>query len=694
MPFIEELKVGIVGYGTLGSSICLGLVNAGFAPEQIYVTSLEEPTNLPSGVLYSSSLNNLVDNVDMIILAIPTSAVNDCLACFQLRPDQLFVSAVAGIQTEILEDILRSPLCTTPRVSRIVTSVSVRIGKGSTLIFPGHFSHPVDESLVSDVFGLMSNVEKAETETELDVFIALCETGPFFVRRVLEGLVQGCVAEGMDKERAEKMSLSMMLGASSFFAEKEFDQSTFAPRKESSTEAGLKILNENGWAKTLSLGLRKATAHLRQDVNEDQSDLGVTESVVGDSDAEENEDFIPCVPAWRQRAHEQGRIIVLKVGSAMLTEPSEYRLALSRMCNIVELVIALRRKGYFVILVSSGAVAAGCIKMGKKRPTTVEGKQAMAAVGQNHLMRMWEDLFSSCNQPVAQFLLSRYDLSIRKRYINATNTLDSLLSMGVVPIVNENDAMTSRSMRFHDNDRLSALISSMLKANWLFLLTDVDGVYTDNPATNPNAMRIPFVDDPSALRSQVKLNSKSKSAVGTGGMDAKLIAASIAAHADVITCILAGNDPTRVLQVLETGIESREIGTIIGPSSMELFTPTQSWLAGTMPEGEVKVRSSEMPECLKDKRTDLSNPVAIDVTVFPQAVVAVEGNFGPDSVVNVVDATTAEVFGKARSRYSSTDLLQMSLLADTHDEEKSIFQHDSFLVQPPNMVEKAVVVED
>ena len=187
--------------------------------------------------------------------------------------------------------------------------------------------------------------------------------------------------------------------------------------------------------------------------------------------------------------------LVIKIGTSSLTNTGTGHLALSTIASLVETLTALQRTGYRIILVSSGAVGVGCARLGlTEPPKTISMKQAVAAVGQGRLMRVYDDLFTSLGQPIAQVLLSRSDLVQRSRYVNSYRTFRQLLQLGVIPIVNENDTVTVDELKFGDNDTLSALVASLVGADWLFLLTDVDRLYSADPRYHPDAQPISLVD--------------------------------------------------------------------------------------------------------------------------------------------------------------------------------------------------------
>lgn len=186
--------------------------------------------------------------------------------------------------------------------------------------------------------------------------------------------------------------------------------------------------------------------------------------------------------------------IVFKIGTSTLTH-STGLLDLNRIENIVRQLTNIHNKGIEIVLVSSGAIGAGMGKLGlEKRPKTIPEKQAAAAVGQGVLLHMYEKLFSEYGKTVAQILLTKEDLLNRKRFLNARNTFFALLNQGVIPIVNENDAVAVDEIKFGDNDTLSAMVTSVVEGDLLVLLSDIDGLYDSNPKENENAKLISYVD--------------------------------------------------------------------------------------------------------------------------------------------------------------------------------------------------------
>ncbi|KAJ3753184.1 glutamate 5-kinase [Lentinula raphanica] len=243
--------------------------------------------------------------------------------------------------------------------------------------------------------------------------------------------------------------------------------------------------------------------------------------------------------------------IVIKLGTSSIVHEETHQPLLSTLSSVVETVVHLRKHGHKVVLVSSGAIGVGLKRMNvARKPKSLAGKQALAAIGQGRLIALYDELFGHLEQPIAQVLLTRGDISDRTRYLNAVNTLNELLSMGVVPIVNENDTISVSEIKFGDNDTLSAITSSMIHADYLFLLTDVDGLYTANPRKDPNAKQIEVVTSISAIRTQVSTTTLGSS-LGTGGMETKIIAAEIATGAGVTTVITSSKRPENIFTIIE-----------------------------------------------------------------------------------------------------------------------------------------------
>lgn len=245
--------------------------------------------------------------------------------------------------------------------------------------------------------------------------------------------------------------------------------------------------------------------------------------------------------------------IVIKLGTSSLVDEVSREPRLANMSLIVETIVKLRRQGHRIIVVSSGAIACGMKRVGMNvKPSKLAAVQALASIGQGRLIGLFDDLFRQLDQPIAQILITRNDIMDFTQYKNARNTLNELLEMGVIPIVNENDTLSVSEIKFGDNDTLSAITAGMVHADYLFLMTDVECLYTDNPRTNPEAKPILIVEkiDELDVNTETETPSGAGSQVGTGGMTTKLIAAELATNAGVTTIITLSSQPHYILTIV------------------------------------------------------------------------------------------------------------------------------------------------
>ncbi|WP_299489120.1 glutamate 5-kinase [Acaryochloris sp. IP29b_bin.137] len=337
--------------------------------------------------------------------------------------------------------------------------------------------------------------------------------------------------------------------------------------------------------------------------------------------------------------------LVLKIGTSSLTNPDTGHLALATIASLVEVLSQLRQAGNQVILVSSGAVGIGCARLGlAERPKAIALKQAVAAVGQGRLMRIYDDFFTSLQQPIAQVLLTRGDLADRSRYINASNTLQELLKLGVIPIVNENDTVAvDELLRFGDNDTLSALVAGLVQADWLFILTDVDRLYSADPRTQPDAQPITTVERIEELAA-LNVNAENQgSQWGTGGMATKISAAAIATNAGVRTVITQGKIPENVLRILA----GETLGTQFQPHPRP-HNARKHWIAHALvPTGKLILdegATQAITQCGK--------------SLLAAGITAVEGQFQSQEAVSFYNPSGEEI-ARGLVNYSSDELQQI-----------------------------------
>lgn len=320
----------------------------------------------------------------------------------------------------------------------------------------------------------------------------------------------------------------------------------------------------------------------------------------------------------RELLQKKNRIVV-KVGSSTLTHETG-KLNYHRIERLAMEIADLANQGKEMVLVSSGAVSAGMGPLGlSSRPKTIREKQAVAAVGQGVLMHTYEKMFREYGQNVGQVLLTRMDAQDRKKFMNSRNTLLTMLQMGVIPIINENDVVAIDEFKIGDNDTLSAMVSNFIEADLLIILSDVDGLYTANPQTHPEARIIPVVTE--VDKHVYDIAGGAGSSIGTGGMYTKIQAASIATSSGVDMVIASGSEDG----VLRRICQGEDVGTWFTAKDSNLHTKKRWLLSGSKAQGSLIVDGG----C----RNAL---VEHGSSLLPVGITAVEGEFHEGDIVNVM----------------------------------------------------------
>ncbi len=333
--------------------------------------------------------------------------------------------------------------------------------------------------------------------------------------------------------------------------------------------------------------------------------------------------------------------IVLKIGSGIIASRDQ-GLNTSRIEQLVKEVAQIREAGYQILLVSSGAILSGLKKLGlTERPKTLPIKQAAAAVGQSRLMWAYEQAFDQLGIKVAQILLTHEDLANRMRFLSSRNTLTTLLDWEVVPIINENDTVSTEEIRFGDNDTLAGLVTHLVDAQLLVILSDVDGLYTEDPQKNPKARRIPEV---AQVTPEIeRMAGDAVSFEGTGGMLSKVKAAKQAAAYGVATLIINGSIPGRVIEALS----GAEVGTLFLPKDQKLNS-RQHWIAYTLKsKGRLHLDQGAVEALTKRGKS-----------LLPSGVREVSGRFESGDAVSCVDPAGQE-FAKGLVNYGSAELAKI-----------------------------------
>jgi len=326
---------------------------------------------------------------------------------------------------------------------------------------------------------------------------------------------------------------------------------------------------------------------------------------------------------------------VVKVGTSLLTLPQN-GLDLARIGQIVSQLVRLKKRDMEVILVTSGAIGAGRGRLGLAKPLrTIPQKQAMAAIGQNHLMSCYENFFSREGCVVAQVLLTKDDMNNRQRYLNASNTLLALLEYKAIPIINENDTVAVDEIKFGDNDTLSALIASKIEADLLIILSDIEGLYTTDPREDKDAKLIKEV-----RRVTPQMERLSGGPLrGTGGMYTKLKAAKIAMASGTTMVIADG----RVKDIIISIVEGKDIGTRFLPQPGRMSS-RKRWIAfGMTPKGRIVVDKGAQGALINKK------------SLLPAGIISVEGEFKLGDSVSIVSAQGDE-FARGLVYYSTSEI--------------------------------------
>ncbi|MFP6809263.1 MAG: glutamate 5-kinase [Pseudomonadales bacterium] len=361
-----------------------------------------------------------------------------------------------------------------------------------------------------------------------------------------------------------------------------------------------------------------------------------------------------------------GKIWVVKIGSSLLTDNGQ-GLAVDLVNSWVNDIVDATTKGIKIVIVSSGAVAEGMLRLGlKNRPKSVHLLQAAAAVGQMGLIQLYESSFQRHGMHTAQVLLTHDDLRSRERYLNARSTLRNLLDMGVIPIVNENDTVVTDEIRFGDNDTLAALVANLIGADTLILLTDQRGLYSSDPRSNSDAQLIhkAKASDPELDRMAGQSGSQ-----GRGGMVTKIKAARIAARSGANTLIASGR-AARVIQAIGLG----DVPGSLLTADMEVLVSRKQWLATLSASGKLVLDQGAV-EVLRDKGRSLLAVGVLDI----------EGNFTRGEMVACVDENGREV-ARGLINYNRSEAAKIIGKTSSNIEKILGYLGDEELIHRDNML--------
>jgi len=359
--------------------------------------------------------------------------------------------------------------------------------------------------------------------------------------------------------------------------------------------------------------------------------------------------------------------LVVKIGSSLLAE-THAGVQQARVERFADEIAALHSQGMEIVIVSSGAVALGCVHLDwVGRALSVHEKQAAAAIGQPVLMHAWKQAFARHSLGVAQMLLTRDDLRNRRRYLNASNTSETLFSAGVIPIVNENDTVVVREIKFGDNDNLGALAGLLIDADLLAIMTDVEALFSADPSAKADARRIDMVD---AITPEIMtMAGDVGSDFGTGGMASKLKAAHIATRAGVAAAIISGHEEGRLSALLR----GEDVGTLFACGS-DRQTRRQHWIAEVLPVSGRIIIDAGAERAIIERGASL----------LPVGMIEVEGMFDKGECVEIVGESGA--IARGLCNYHAEEMRKMLGVSRDRIEAVLGFRDFSSVVHRDNLV--------
>ncbi len=356
--------------------------------------------------------------------------------------------------------------------------------------------------------------------------------------------------------------------------------------------------------------------------------------------------------------------VTIKIGSSSLTS-RHGEISLKKLEKLVDEIVYLKDAGHDVLLVSSGAVAAGYRKLGcLERPNTLPEKQAAASIGQGLLMESYTKLFLSHGYIASQILITRSDLLDENRYKNVRNTLNVLLDRGIIPIVNENDTVTVDRLKFGNNDTLSAKVAGLVDANQLIILSDIDGLYSADPIKNKNAMLIESVNE---ITPEIEAAAgDAGSSVGTGGMKSKIDAVKIAMASGITTFL--GNATKK--NIIVDAVFGKARGTYFKPEApLVHLNQKEKWIAfNSDPEGEIIIYPKEIQRLVENQQISL-----------PTGIHQITGQFEKGAVIRILDTLDKEI-GLGIVHFSTEELLKLT------EQETAIAINPSFVLEIDHFV--------
>lgn len=532
-------RIGFIGAGNIATAIIRGAISSGFVdPSRLMAVNKSNKERLlrlerDYGVKAAANLGELAAECGTVVLAVKPDQIPAAIealvgACAgQPGRRRLAISVAAGVPLEFLEKALGPAFA----VLRSMPNTPAQVGEGVTAICAGAGVTASEKSLAEGLLSSMGKVFWVDEE-QLDAVTALSGSGPAYFFKLAEDMASAGTRMGLDPGLAEQLARQTLSGAGHLLKQSPLNLADLVRQVTSpngTTAAALKVFD----GRRLDLVIEEAMVH--------------------------------AAARSREMAQTPGRHIltkatrvVVKVGSSTVTGPAG-DLNIPVLADLVRQVASLKVAGKEVILVSSGAVAAGRGKIGLRSGDSVTERQVLSSVGQALLMKAYESLFDQHGVAVAQVLLTRDDFSNPKRATICHNTLTQLCGRGIIPIVNENDAVAFDEIELGDNDTLSARVAVLVKAGALVILTDTDGLFNADPRLVPDATLLRTVGRiDSSITAMARPTSTTN---GTGGMVTKLWAANLAMENGIPTVIANGSRQDVLLSIAG----GKEVGTFFPP---------------------------------------------------------------------------------------------------------------------------------
>ncbi len=598
----------------MAEALMRGLIQTGVVePGKIVLVNRENQARIEKLVqtwgVAAINKDQLVDRADILLLAVKPKDVAAVMAELgpKLKQEQILISVAAGIPTAFLESFCASAV----QVIRAMPNTSCTVQASATAISKGRFAQEQSLHLAANLFAAVGSVEVVD-EDKQNLITGLSGSGPAYVYYLVEALEQAGAELGLPSHSALQLATQTVYGAAKMLVqtgEKAMDLRAKVSSPGGTTLAGLKAMSEYGFSQAIFAGVKAATTRAKE--------IGLEFTGVAAVDLPKRDN-----PFSRRGV----KRIVIKVGSSTLNHDNG-GLCHASLVKLVAEIARLKETGLEVVVVTSGAVAAGMGILGlKTRPRRVKDKQAAAAVGQGYLIQRYNEELARFGLTGAQVLLTRADLAEQDRYKNARNTLETLLQNGVIPIVNENDTVAIEELCFGDNDRLSAMVAGLVDSQLLVIFSDVDGLYTGDPHHNPAARLVPTVTE--ITREIECLAFDDSSRIGTGGMGSKLCAAKIVNSFGIGMLILNGGKPEQLWEFLSGSPR----GTYFLPGR-DRMPGRKRWLAwGGISEGTIQVDQGATYAIMCGGKS-----------LLPTGVLKVEGSWERGHLVRVVDENHREI---------------------------------------------------